>query len=231
MTRALAAFDFDGTLSSRDNVLAYLRIVAGTRDLARAIAAVAPALLAARRDPSQRDVAKAVVLRRTLAGRREDYLRDLGARYARLVVLEHLHSDVVARLDAHRAAGHDLVLVSASLRLYLDPIAELLEVPNVLATAMEVAPDGRLTGELAGANVRGPEKARRLDEWIAQSPRSPARRQQDAQDGETAAGGEDGGVVVYAYGDSDGDRELLARADHPIRVDRYGRLPYWTPER
>lgn len=202
-TRAVAAFDFDGTLSSRDNVLAYLRVVAGTGELARAVAAAAPALLAARRDPSQRDVAKEVVLRRTLAGRRDDYLRDLGARYARLVVLEHLHPEVVARLDAHRAAGHELVLVSASLRLYLEPIAELLGVPTVLATAMEVGPDGRLTGELAGANVRGPEKARRLDEWL----------------------GSGDGVVVYAYGDSDGDRELLARADHPIRVDRHGRIP------
>lgn len=203
MTRTVAAFDFDRTLSSRDNVLAYLRVVAGTGDLARAVAAAAPALLSARHDPAQRDVAKAVVLRRTLAGRREDYLRDLGARFARLVVLEHLHADVVARLDAHRAAGHQLVLVSASLRLYLDPIAELLGVPTVLATAMEVGPDGRLTGELAGANVRGPEKARRLDEWI----------------------GRGANVAVYAYGDSDGDRELLARADHPVRVDRHGRIP------
>jgi phosphatidylglycerophosphatase C len=203
----VAAFDFDGTLSSRDNVLAYLRVVAGSGEVARAIVAAAPALLATRRDPAQRDVAKEILLRRTLAGRRDEYARDIGARLARQIVTRHLYSDVTARLRAHRAAGHHVVFVSASLSLYLDPVAELLGVPTVLATTMEVDADGRLTGEIAGANVRGAEKARRLDEWLA-----------------SQAGFAD--AVVYAYGDSDGDRELLARADHPVRVDRRGRIPY-----
>src|SRR5262249_47311210 len=124
--RVVAAFDFDGTLSSRDNFIPFLRIVAGNPAVARAVAAATPAIAASRRDPAQRDVAKEIVLRRTLAGRREAYVRDLGARYARLVVARHLHPDVRARLDDHRAAGHDVVLVSASLTLYLDPIAARL---------------------------------------------------------------------------------------------------------
>ena len=193
----VAAFDFDGTLSTRDNFLPYLRIVAGTRDLARAIAAAAPALAASRRDPRQRDVAKALVIRGTLAGRSEAYLRDLGARYARLVVARHLAPDTLARLETHRADGHALVLVSASLHVYLDSVAELLGVDAVLATALGVDGEGRCTGELAGANVRGVEKVRRLDEWLA--------------------GRE---MVVHAYGDSSGDDELLARADHGVRVGR-----------
>jgi phosphatidylglycerophosphatase C len=196
-TECVAAFDFDGTLSTRDSFLPYLRIVAGTRDLARAITAAAPALATSRRDPRQRDVAKALVIRGTLAGRREAYLRDVGARYARLVVAQHLAPDTMARLEAHRADGHALVLVSASLHVYLDSIAELLGVDAVLATALEVDADGRCTGEIAGANVRGVEKVRRLDEWLA--------------------GRE---VVLHAYGDSSGDDELLARADHGVRVGR-----------
>ena len=199
-TPCVAAFDFDGTLSTRDNFLPYLRIVAGTRDLARAIAAAAPALAASRQDPRQRDVAKAIVIRSTLAGRSEAYLRDLGARYARLVVARHLAPDTVARLEQHRADGHTIVLVSASLHVYLDPIAELLGVDAVLATALEVDADGRCTGEIAGANVRGVEKVRRLDEWLAG---------RDAVD-----------ALIHAYGDSSGDDELLARAHHGIRVGR-----------
>ena len=193
----VAAFDFDGTLSTRDNFLPYLRIVAGTRALARAIAAAAPALAASRRDPSQRDVAKAILVRGTLAGHSEQYLRDLGERYARLVAARHLAPDTMERFEQHRADGHAVVLVSASLHLYLDPIAELLGADAVLATAVEVDAEGRCTGELAGANVRGVEKVRRLDEWLA---------------------GRD--CVIHAYGDSSGDDELLARAHHGIRVDR-----------
>jgi phosphatidylglycerophosphatase C len=75
-----------------------------------------------------------------------------------------------------------------------------------------VGPDGRLTGELAGANVRSAEKVRRLEAWIAGS----------------TLGDE---AIVWAYGDSAGDRELLARADHPVRVgrDRLTRAPASTP--
>jgi phosphatidylglycerophosphatase C len=198
----VAAFDFDGTLSTRDNFLPYLRTVAGTRDLARAIAAAAPALAASRRDPSQRDVAKAIVLRGTLAGRREAYLRDVGERYARLVVARYLAPDTMARLQDHRAQGHEIVLVSASLHVYLDPIAALLGADAVLATALEVDADGRCTGEIAGENVRGVEKVRRLDAWL------------DGRD-----------AVIHAYGDSAGDDELLARAHHAIRVKKGGTLP------
>ena len=200
--RTVAAFDFDGTLSSRDNFLRFVKLVAGTADTAKAMAAAAPTLLASRHDKAQRDVAKAIVLRQTMRGRSDAYVRDLGARFARQVVGGHLHPEVEARLTAHRAAGHELVIVSASLTAYLDPAAELLGVGTVLATDLEVGADGHLTGEIVGANVRGPEKARRLDAWL------------------------DGAVAtVYAYGDSHGDTELLARADHPVLVDRRGRLP------
>lgn len=205
--RTVAAFDFDGTLSSRDNFVRFVHLVAGTADTAKAMAAAAPTLLASRRDPALRDAAKAELLRRTLRGRSEAHLRDLGARFARLVVARHLNPHVRERLDDHRAAGHELVIVSASLTCYLEPAAALLGVPTVLATAMEVGPDGRLTGELAGPNVRGPEKAARLDAWL----------------GGAAA-------VVHAYGDSAGDAELLARADHPYKVGRAGRIPAPTSE-
>ena len=88
------------------------------------------------------------------------------------------------------------MIVSASLGVYLRPIAERLRFDAVLATELEVGADGRLTGRLAGANVRGAEKARRLDAWLGGEP-----------------------AYVWAYGDSSGDRELWARADRPVRVD------------
>lgn len=208
--RTIAAFDFDGTLSSRDNFLRFVRLVAGTAPTARAMIAAAPTLLATRRDPAQRDAAKAIVLRRTMHDRPGAHVRDLGNGFAREVVDRHLHPEVAARLAAHRRAGHELVIVSASLTAYLEPAAEILGIGTVLATELEVGPDGRLTGEIAGANVRGPEKARRLDAWITD-------------------GGGDADVTIYAYGDSHGDAELLARANHAVLVDRRGRVPFGAP--
>ena len=93
------------------------------------------------------------------------------------------------------------MILSASLTLYLEPIARLLGFDAALGTDMAVGSDGRLTGELASPNVRREEKVRRLEMWL----------------------GQDHTIELWAYGDSGGDRDLLARADHPVRV-RGGRL-------
>ena len=88
-----------------------------------------------------------------------------------------------------------MVIVSASYEMYVEPLAALLGADHALATRLAVGADGRLTGELDGPNCRGPEKIRRLHDWL------------DAHHGGRAM------VDVIAYGDSPGDRELLADAD------------------
>ncbi len=195
MTRQAAAFDFDGTLSTSDTLLPYLRAVAGLQELTLAAVAAAPQLLAGALSDRRRDAAKAAMVQRVLGGRREDWLRALGARHADAILTHHLRPEMVTRLEWHRDAGHDLVIVSASPTLYLDAVGEGLGVDAVLATELEVGPDGCLTGRLSGANVRRAEKVRRLEAWLG-----------------------DANAEIWAYGDSTGDRELLERADHPMKV-------------
>jgi phosphatidylglycerophosphatase C len=196
----VAAFDFDGTLSDRDNVLPFLRRVAGTAETAQAFAATAAHLARAGRRHWSRDDVKAEVVRRLLAGREADAVETSARGFAADVVGRHLRASAVELADWHRTQGHRLVIVSASFAVYLRPIADRLRFDAVLATEFEVE-DGRLTGRLEGANVRGPEKARRLEAWL------------DATfDGRPA--------FLWAYGDSSGDRELWARADRAVRLGR-----------
>jgi phosphatidylglycerophosphatase C len=192
----VAAFDFDGTLSTRDNLVPFLRRVAGTRRTNRALLAALPSLVV-----GHRDGAKAVMLRRSLAGIDEARLAETGAEFAKRVIATHLRDDVVSRARWHREQGHSVVMVSASLTSFLEPIGEHLGFDAVLATRVEVDADGRCTGRIIGANVRGKEKARRLDEWLGSQP-----------------------ATIWAYGNSHGDAALLARADHPVRVGRHRRL-------
>jgi len=190
--RTVAAFDFDGTLSSRDNLIPFLRRVAGTGRVNGALLAALPALLT-----GGRNRAKAILLARALAGCPVEHLTDVATTFAQQVVATHLRPDVVDRAEWHRDQGHRVVIVSASLTSFLDPIARQLCFDAVLATEVEIGPDGRCTGRLVGANVRGREKARRLDAWLADTP-----------------------ATIWAYGNSRGDAALLARADHPVRVGR-----------
>jgi phosphatidylglycerophosphatase C len=84
-----------------------------------------------------------------------------------------------------------VTIVSASPELYIRPWAERIGVTEVIASRLAFA-EGRFTGRLLGANCFGPEKARRIEAELGPS----------------------GAARIYAYGDSEGDREMLALATH-----------------
>jgi HAD superfamily hydrolase (TIGR01490 family) len=197
-TRRVAAFDFDGTISRRDSLAPFLSLVCGRGQLYRAMARRAPQLAGVTVGLVDRDAEKERLVGHLLAGQPAAPVRDAGARYAQeLASGDALRPEMLERVAWHRDEGHEIVIVSASLDVYLTPLAALLGIDHALCTTLGVDVDDRLTGELVGGNVRGPEKVRRLRDWLGTD---------DAE--------------VWAYGDSAGDRELLAFADHPERVGR-----------
>lgn len=187
----VAAFDVDGTLAAHDCLVPFLRRVGGRMGIARALTRrpIASAVAAMRRD---RDRLKEIVVGGVLAGRHVEPVTALGATFAHEIRRDRLRDDVLGRLRWHQRAGHRVVLVSASLDVYLDPLGALLGVDGVLCT-IPGRSNGRFSRALEGPNCRGPEKVRRLDGWLARAGLGAAR--------------------VWAYGDSAGDRELLGRAD------------------
>lgn len=199
MRRGVAAFDVDGTLTTRDCVVPFLRAVGGTwptagRLLCRAHR-LAPSL--ARRD---RDAVKGLAAVAAFAGRPSAEVERIGTKFASTVRERWVRPDTMQLVSDHQRRGHDVVLVSASFGVYLRPLAVALGIESVLATELVVGPDGRLTGELDGGNCRGPNKVRRLHTWL------------DATSGGRQA------VELWAYGDSPGDAAMLDDADHAIWV-------------
>ena len=87
--------------------------------------------------------------------------------------------------------------MSASLDVYLADVADALGIAHLLCTSLETDDLERCTGRMRGANCRGPEKAARLQALFA-----------------------DDDVELWAYGNSRGDDEMLALAQHPARVRR-----------
>ena len=195
LRRPVAAFDFDGTISRRDTLAPFLAEVAGTGAFVRAVLVRTHRLAGVPLGRVDRDLEKEALIRRLLAGRTTESIEAAGAAYAtRLWDRRRFRPEMLERLRWHRDAGHEIVIVSASLDVYLRPLAPSLGAAHVIGCQLE-SEGGVATGRLIGGNVRGPEKVRRLDAWLG-----------------------DGPVELWAYGDSSGDDELLARADHPTRV-------------
>jgi phosphatidylglycerophosphatase C len=205
--KTVAAFDFDGTLTARDTLGPFLREVAGTPAFLRALAVDAPRIALAGLGAGSRDDAKVRMLRRLVGGRDHAELETRGHEYGTRVAANGLRPEMVDRLRWHTSEGHEVAIVSASLGLYLDRAAELLGVSTVLCSRLEIDGDGRVTGDLVGGNCRGPGKIRRIREHFGA-----------------------GGYELWAYGDSAGDADMLAAADHPVRIARRsGRLRLPTP--
>lgn len=202
--RPAAVFDLDGTLTRRDTSLPFLRFVGSGGDLARALVVAAvcagPDLWAAWRGEgrggsgSLGSVAgrwEGRLHERTagdvLRGRTEGELFDLGERFAR-VVEEGVMEGARRRIRDHAARGHRLVLASASLEIYVRPLASLLGFTDAVGTRLEFR-GGVATGLFEGLPCWGEEKLRRVEALL---------------------GGD--AVIHYAYGDSPGDDALLRAA-------------------
>jgi HAD superfamily hydrolase (TIGR01490 family) len=152
---------------------------------------------------ADRDLVKERFIAHTLTGYEEQRIHEIGAAYAADLLQTRLFPQMRQRVEWHRDQGHQLVMVSATLDVYLTPLAERFGFDELICTRLEIV-DGKATGKLVGVNVRAAEKSRRLLELL---------------DGSEP--------TIWAYGNSRGDHEMLAMAGHPFYVDRKGNFtPY-----
>jgi phosphatidylglycerophosphatase C len=175
--RPIAVFDFDHTLTDRDSLLPFLFDMRGFRKTILHLAALTPSFLRYLLGNISRQSIKEKILTRFLGGVLFTELQSFGQHYADHRLDHFLKPQALQRLVWHQAQGHRCILVSAS-----------------LASRLELSSTGNVTGRLIGLNCWGPEKKRRLLNYLG-----------------TADQG-----TLYVYGDSRGDHDLLAIADHPF---------------
>ena len=187
--RPLVAFDFDGTLTCRDSFAAFLAWRAGAARYAWGLARLAPATLGYARD-RDRGRFKAAAVGEFLRGLPRADLEVEAARYAAACSRRLLRPDAVRRWKDWQNRGARLVIVTASPEITVAPFARGLGAQMLIGTRLAFDADGRVAGDLDGANCRGPEKVARLKAIFGSEVRLEA-----------------------AYGDSDGDQEMLGLAE------------------
>ena len=181
----LALFDFDGTISYGNTFTPFLhfavdqkRLVAGRVMLAPVIACYKLGIVS---ESAARESACTVGFR----GRRESEVRRIGERYAREVLPRVIRPNALERICWHKERGDVVVVVSASLNMYLDAWSRQLRL-DVVCTELDEK-DGILTGRYRDGDCSGEEKPIRILKKY---------RVQDYP-------------VVYAYGDTQEDRPML----------------------
>jgi HAD superfamily hydrolase (TIGR01490 family) len=135
-----------------------------------------------------------------------DKARAAHAQFMETVIAPAIRPEAQALLDQHRAAGDQIVIVTATNDFVTRPIADALGVPELIAVALERGADGWITGNIAGVPSAREGKVTRVQEWLAQR----------------ALGWDD--VETTFYTDSLNDLALLERVNHPVATNPDARL-------
>jgi phosphatidylglycerophosphatase C len=185
----LVAFDFDGTLTTTDSFMAFLKWRVGAfayyMDLIRLLPAGARYLI--NRDKGK---IKSAAIRVFLRGVPRRMLEEEAAEFASVAAPLLLRPDALKVWRRHRADGARLVIVTASPEPVVAPFARGLGADLLIASQLSYDDRDRVGGGLYGRNCRGPEKAYQLRSVFGEDVR-----------------------LAAAYGDTDGDTEMLELAE------------------
>jgi HAD superfamily hydrolase (TIGR01490 family) len=184
----LVLFDFDGTITTKDTLMELLRFYAGPRKLILGLLMLSPVLLKYLTGIMPNWKAKQEVLRWFLKGESVSLFNERCREFVGKVLPSLIRPKALAEIRRYQKEGAEVIVVSASAENWVRPWCETLGLTCV-ATRLEVN-DGRLTGNISGKNCYGPEKVQRLHDCI------------DLKNA----------TEIIAYGDSSGDKEMLALA-------------------
>jgi HAD superfamily hydrolase (TIGR01490 family) len=186
----IAAFDFDGTMTTKDTLLEFIRFVKGTPAFLCGFALHFPLLLAYLLKLYPNWKVKQRLFSFFFKGMPlEDFNRFCDEFHSKFQSL--LRPQAVDAVHRHIENGNSVVIVSASIENWVRPFAEQLNISSVLCTKLEINESQCLTGRFSTANCYSDEKVRRLLQLY------PHRSD----------------YFLIAYGDSNGDSALLDFAD------------------
>jgi phosphatidylglycerophosphatase C len=188
VNRVIAFFDFDGTITTKDSLLEFIRYVKGDASFYFGFILHSPILILYKLQIVSNQYAKEMMLRyffgkmdaEVFKKRCENFISE---RLPQLIRPKALHE--IKRLQD---GGAIVVVVSASPENWLKTWCDAMGAACV-ATKLVIA-DNKITGKIDGRNCHGEEKVNRI----------------------RSAYNLDDYSRVYAYGDTPGDRHMLSLA-------------------
>ena len=193
MKKKIYCFDFDGTLTTSDTLLEFIKYAKGRSRFLMVFLMYSPLLVLMKLHLYPNWKAKQRIFAHLFAGMRIEKFDALCRGFAE--ENQHLlRPKGITLVHEALVAGAQVFIVSASIDNWVRPFFDIrnLKGVQVLGTQIEVE-DGKLTGNFKSNNCYGKEKVHRIAEALKSFERSE--------------------YEIEAFGDSRGDKEMLAFAD------------------
>lgn len=188
MAGRLVLFDFDGTLTKKDTLLAFIVFTHGWPRTLLGFLLLSPYIIGWKLSLINNQYAKERLLRYFFGGEPRTSFDQRCLAFAAQELTQLIRPEASRLIAQYKQSGERMIVISASPENWVSPWCKSQEL-ECIASRLEYK-DGRLTGKIDGANCHGAEKVRRLRDIVSV---------------------EDYATII-AYGDSGGDRELLALA-------------------
>jgi len=187
--KVIALFDFDGTITTKDSLTDFIQFAAGKLSYCIGLLMLSPMLIAYTIKIIPNHIAKEKLISHFFKEWDADRFHELAERYSREEIDKIARPKAIEKIRWHQEQGHKVVIVSASIESWVKAWCDKNNI-ELISTRLEVK-DNKLTGAFATKNCYGSEKVNRVREVYDLSKYD----------------------RIYAYGDSSGDKELLALAD------------------
>ncbi|MEO6915374.1 MAG: HAD-IB family hydrolase [Chitinophagaceae bacterium] len=188
MSRRIAFFDFDGTITNRDTFLEFIKFYKSEWRFYLGFLLYSPYLLAFKLKLIPNYTAKQKILIHFFKGEKITDIQSACNQFATTILPALIRPKALVEIERLKRADFRIVIVSASAENWIYKWAEQYEL-ELLGTRLEVR-NGIITGKIDGRNCYGEEKVCRIKKNINLEEFS----------------------EIYAYGDSSGDKEMLAIA-------------------
>ncbi|MBS1664287.1 MAG: HAD-IB family hydrolase [Bacteroidetes bacterium] len=194
MSRSIAFFDFDGTITTKDTLLEFIKFSKGTLPFYLGFALNSPWLVAYRLKLISNQAAKERILTWFFGKTPLKAFQETCDRFSDQEIPALLRPKAVQEIRQLQEKGFEVVIVSASPENWLRKWTQSMDL-KLIATKLEIKEVKQtLTGKIQGINCHGKEKVRRIQE---------AYTLEDYH-------------AIHAYGDTSGDKPMLALAQHPF---------------
>jgi phosphatidylglycerophosphatase C len=190
LTRGLALFDFDGTITKHDTLLELIKFQKGVVQFYFGMLWLSPVLISLKLKLISKAKAKETVLTFFFANQPLQEFQNTCNRFMATALPGILRKAALTKIEKHLNSNDRVIVVSASAYNWVEEWCRSINV-ELIATHLEFK-SGLMTGKLGSLNCNDEEKVRRIKEYINIEEYSP----------------------IYAYGNSSGDRPMLALADY-----------------